>query len=86
MYDLELDKVLDEVKQREAKKILIQLPDGLKPLSAKIVDELEEKTGADVFIWFSSCYGACDIPLNLRTIGIDLFIQWGHNKFIKTEW
>lgn len=86
MYDLELDKVLEEINKREAKKILIQLPDGLKPLSAKIVDDLESKTGADVFIWFSSCYGACDIPLNLRTIGIDLFIQWGHNKFIKTEW
>lgn len=86
MYDLELERVVDEIKKHEAKKILIQLPDGLKPENGKIVDELEEKTGADVFIWFSSCYGACDIPLNLRTMGIDLFIQWGHNKFIKTEW
>ena len=77
MYNLELDKAIEKIKQEDAKTVLIQLPDGLKPKANEIQAELESKTKAKIFIWLGSCFGACDIP----QFDADLLIQWGH-----TEW
>ena len=80
-YDLELDRVVKEIKKQKAKLICIQLPDGLKPEAGKIKEILESKTGAEVLIWLSSCYGACDTPQGLDKMGVDLLIQWGHSEW-----
>ena len=37
-YDLELKRVASEIKKQKAKKVLIQLPDGLKPQATEISD------------------------------------------------
>jgi len=42
-YDLELDKVISEIKSKKAKLVLLQFPDGLKPYATAIVDYLEDK-------------------------------------------
>lgn len=84
MFDLELDKVIGEVKKRQAKKILLQLPDGMKHRADVVVDEIEKQTGAHCLIWFSSCFGQCDFPLGLGPLGIDLMISYGHNRYNKT--
>ncbi len=86
MYNLELNKIIQEIKKRNSKQILIQLPDGLKNQSDKISDFIEKNTNARAFIWLGSCFGACDLPLGLDILGIDLIVQWGHNKFNKEEW
>ena len=76
MYDLELEKVVKEVKKSKAKTVCVQLPEGLKPKAKEIVDEIQSKTNAKCLIWFGSCFGACDIP----DVDCDLLIQWGHSK------
>ena len=76
-YDLELEKVVREIKESRAKTVLIQLPDGLKKEAVKIADFLEKKTKSTILIWMGSCYGACDIP----NVKVDLIVQWGHSKF-----
>ncbi len=86
MYNLELDRLIQEIKKRNSKQVLIQLPDGLKKNSNEIVDFIETKTNAKAFIWFGSCFGACDLPLGLDILKIDLIVQWGHNKFNKEGW
>jgi len=78
MYNLEIDKVIAEIKKQKAKTVCIQLPDGLKPKAREIADKIEKETKARVLIWLGSCFGGCDIP-NLKDI--DLLIQWGHNKW-----
>ena len=78
MYNLELDKVIKEIKKQKAKSVCIQLPDGLKPKAKEIVGKIEKETNAKCVIWAGSCFGACDIP-NLKNI--DLLIQWGHSKW-----
>jgi 2-(3-amino-3-carboxypropyl)histidine synthase len=85
MYKLETDRLLAKIKECDAKRILIQLPDGLKPQAKKIVDIVREETGAEVFIWLGSCFGACDIPFGLQQLKMDLVIQWGHNRFNKIQ-
>jgi diphthamide biosynthesis enzyme Dph1/Dph2-like protein len=37
-YDFEIDKLVSAVKKEKAKKILLQLPDGLKPMAIEILD------------------------------------------------
>mgnify|MGYP001599523139 CR=1 FL=1 len=86
MYNLELDKAIEEIKKRNAKQVLIQLPDGLKNKANEIVDFIEENTQSKVFILLGSCFGACDLPLNTNLLNIDLIIQWGHNRFNKEMW
>lgn len=80
-YDLELERVAKEIKKSRAKTVCIQLPDGLKPEAKKIVDELGKKTGANILIWAGSCYGACDVPLIVEKLGVDLLVQWGHSAW-----
>jgi len=85
MYDLELDKVVKRINEKKHKTVMIQLPDGLKPRAGEIVDTIRNETGAEVIIWMASCYGACDLPYGLDSLKIDLFVQWGHNRFNRIE-
>jgi 2-(3-amino-3-carboxypropyl)histidine synthase len=82
IYDLELDKVITQIRKQKAKIVLLQFPDGLKPYAICIVDFLKEKTKAEFLIWFGSCFGACDTPNLGKDLEkkIDLFVQFGHNE------
>ncbi|MBS3126049.1 diphthamide synthesis protein [Candidatus Woesearchaeota archaeon] len=83
-YDLELDKAVAKVKDSHAKLVCIQLPEGLKPKAKEIADHIESNTDAKAIIWMGSCYGACDVPVQVKELGADLIIQWGHALFKKT--
>jgi 2-(3-amino-3-carboxypropyl)histidine synthase len=81
-YDFEFEKIIKEIKSSNAKLVLLQFADGLKPYATTMVDYLEEKTNSEFLIWFESCFGACDLPVGLEKIKprIDLIIQFGHNE------
>jgi 2-(3-amino-3-carboxypropyl)histidine synthase len=83
-YDLELGKVISEIKKAKAKLVLLQFPDGLKPHATAVVDYLEQNTNAEFLIWFGSCFGACDTPTGLEKIKpkVDLVVQFGHNELM----
>lgn len=82
-YDLELARAVNEIQKAKSKKVLIQLPEGLKPYATQIADKLTKELGNKVqfFIWMDSCYGACDIPIETEKLGIDLIIQFGHSNW-----
>ena len=83
-YDLELDRIASEIKEKKAKRVLIQLPDGLKPFSTLIAEAIKDKTKnkAEVLIYFGSCFGACDIPIEeAKSADIDLIVQFGHSPW-----
>ncbi len=82
-FKLELDKVAELIQKEKAKRVCIQLADGLKPKAKEIVDFLEEKTDATIFIWYGSCYGACDVPKIDESF--DLLVQFGHKEFKKND-
>ena len=83
-YNLELDKIIFEIRKKKAKLVLLQFPDGLKPSATRIVDFLEKKTNSEFLIWLGSCYGACDLPVGLEKLKpkIDLIIQFGHSEMM----
>ena len=83
-YDLELEKVVDDIRKSRARVVLLQFADGLKPWATAVVDFLREKTSAEFLIWFGSCFGACDTPVLGKDLEkeIDLVVQFGHNELI----
>jgi len=84
-YDIEIENILKEILTRKAKKVLIQLPDGLKPYASKILEYLSLK---DVLIVFSTdpCYGSCYIADYIgKEYDFDLLIHIGHEKFVEKE-
>ncbi len=84
-YDLELDKLIEQINKDKSKLVLLQFPDGLKYYSKEVVDTLREKTDAEYFSYFGTCYGACDVPLHLKEMKFDLCVQWGHSVYIKRK-
>jgi 2-(3-amino-3-carboxypropyl)histidine synthase len=84
-YDLELEKIVEEVKKNNHKQILLQFPDGLKMYAKEVVDYLKKHTNAEYYIYMGSCFGACDLPIHLEKLGFTLCIQWGHSEFVKEE-
>ena len=80
-YNFELEKVIEHIKKEKAKVVCVQLADGLKPYAKEIQESIESNTDAKVVIWLGSCFGACDVPVQLKNLNIDMIIQFGHNKF-----
>lgn len=78
-YELNLDKIISEIKRQRPKKVLLQFPEGFKPWATDIAYYLEKNTKANIVIWLGSCYGACDTP----NTNSDLIIQFGHSPWIK---
>ena len=79
MYDLELERLYKEVERVDAKNVMIQLPDGIKPYANKIKEELKQRyPQTRVVFWAGSCFGACDAPIHVRHLGFDLLVQFGH--------
>jgi len=78
-YNLELSKVIERINKENSKLVCIQLPDGLKPRAKEIQEAIEKNTDAKAIIWMGSCFGACDVPLQVQRLGVDLLIQWGHS-------
>jgi 2-(3-amino-3-carboxypropyl)histidine synthase len=73
-YELELERVVSEIKKKKCKVVLLQFPDGLKPYASLVADYLRERTSAEIRIWLGSCFGACDMPSSKA----DLVVQFGH--------
>ena len=73
-YNLELNRIIKEIKSKKPKSVLLQFPDGLKQYATAIVDYLQEKTNTQFKIHLGSCFGACDVPQT----NSDLIIQFGH--------
>jgi 2-(3-amino-3-carboxypropyl)histidine synthase len=78
-YDLEIKKIVDTVKKDKVKRVLLQFPEGLKPYSQVICDKIEKESGSECMIWMGTCFGACDVPLEVERLGVDLIVQFGHS-------
>ncbi|MFP8956243.1 diphthamide biosynthesis enzyme Dph2 [Natrialbaceae archaeon A-CW3] len=85
-WDYELDRIVDAVEEKNANKIGLQFPEGLKRRGPSVADDLRELVGDDVTIMLSGqpCYGACDLDTYLmkRT---DVFVHFGHSPMKDTD-
>ena len=84
-FDFEEERVKQEILKLGAKRVLIQLPEGLKPEAPRLA-KIVEKSGALPIISADPCYGACDLAtVEAESLGVDLIIHYGHSKLLKYE-
>ena len=81
MYHVDVDKIVKKIEASHAKRVLLQLPDGLKPQAVKVASELKERTGAEIVVWAGSNFGGCDLPTHTEKEGIDLIVNVGHAEY-----
>jgi 2-(3-amino-3-carboxypropyl)histidine synthase len=86
MYDLEESRLIEEIRKRSSKRVLLQLPEGLKSLAARLAKTLSDATGVEVFVSGDPCYGACDLALlQMSQLQADLLIHVGHAQIPSLE-
>jgi len=84
-FDFEEERIKQEIAKLGAKRVLLQLPEGLKPEGPRLA-KIIEGTGAVPIISADPCYGACDLATaEAERLGIDLIIHFGHAKLVKHE-
>ncbi len=83
MFDFEEERIKEEIVKLGAKRVLLQLPEGLKPEASRLVEPIEE-TGALPIISADPCYGACDLATSAaEDLDVDLIVHFGHAKLLK---
>jgi 2-(3-amino-3-carboxypropyl)histidine synthase len=82
-FDFEIQRIQAEIRRLGAKRVLLQMPQGLKPEATKIAQAVEAE-GALTVISSDSCYGACDIAAaDAEDLGADLVVHFAHSKMVK---
>jgi 2-(3-amino-3-carboxypropyl)histidine synthase len=85
-WDYELEEIVDAIEERDATKVGLQFPEGLKRRGPAVADDLRELADDDVTFMLSGqpCYGACDLDTYLmkRT---DVFVHFGHSPMKDTD-
>ncbi len=80
---IDFDRVIRELKDRNAKTVGVQLPDGLKYKCDEIARCLVSN-GFRVIISGSGCYGACDVDLDLLK-EVDILLHLAHTPIFDLE-
>lgn len=84
-FDFEEERVKQEIMRTGAKRVLLQLPEGLKPEGLRLAKVVEE-TGALPIVSANPCYGACDLAIEeAESLGVDLIVHYGHSKLLRHE-
>jgi len=86
MWNLETERVISEIEKRNAKRILFQVPEGLKKDVEKEIEKIkryfdEKGKSLELMIWGGTCFGGCDlVDGEVGHLGIDLIIHYGHEE------
>src|SRR3972149_1429276 len=84
-FDFEEERIKQEIAKFKAKRVLLQLPEGLKPEGPRLA-AIVEKAGALPIISADPCYGACHIVSDeAERLGVYLIFHLGPGKFVKHE-
>jgi len=84
-FDFEEERIKQEIIRLGAERVLLQLPEGLKPEAPRLARSIE-KSGALAIVSADPCYGACDLATaDAESLGVDLIIHFGHTKLLKYE-
>ncbi len=76
-----LNGLIEKIKERKPKRVLVQLPEGLVINAQAIQDKLSSE-GIEAFISLEPCYGSCDLrDCEAERLHCDLLVNIGHSDF-----
>src|SRR3989344_1212371 len=85
MLNFELPKLISELKKAKPRKVLVQLPEGIKTKALELA-ELIEGLGIEVIFSGETAWGGCSIAIDeAKKTGCDLLVHFGHAIFIKSD-
>jgi len=86
MYTFEETKLIAAIKERKSKRILLQLPEGLKKEGFRLSSYIQEHTKTEVILSGEPCWGACDVAINeAKALKADLIVLYGHAPFFAAD-
>jgi len=79
-YDFEIERIVSEIRRVNARRILIQLPEGFQRCFPQIAEEISSRVrDAILYLTLNPSYGACLVDENAaREVGAELIIHFGH--------
>jgi len=85
VLNFETEKLMQELKERKPKRVLIQLPEGIKQNAFDILKDIDS-LGIEVIFSGETCWGGCAVSVDeAKNVGADLIIHFGHSEFIKVD-
>lgn len=85
-YNFELPKTIWRLRQMQAKRVALQMPEGLTMFAIQLCDIIERFTEADTVIMGDVTYGACCVDdFTAKALGVDLLVHYGHSCLIPVD-
>lgn len=82
MYELDEEALAEEVRRRGARRVVIQLPEGLKRFGPRLASVVEG-AGAVALVLVDPCYGACGVAFQEAVeLDADLIVHYGHSRML----
>jgi 2-(3-amino-3-carboxypropyl)histidine synthase len=83
--NFETEHLIKELKRIKPKKVLVQLPEGIKRNAFEIAKTFSDLK-IEVIFSGETCWGGCSIAVNeAKDVGADLIVHFGHAEFIKVD-
>nr|XP_012235566.1 PREDICTED: diphthamide biosynthesis protein 1 [Linepithema humile] len=85
-YNFEIHKTIWRIREAKAKRVVLQMPEGLLMYATTIADIIEDFTEAETVIMADVTYGACCIDdYTARALDADFLIHYGHSCLIPVD-
>ncbi|XP_044735339.1 2-(3-amino-3-carboxypropyl)histidine synthase subunit 1 [Chrysoperla carnea] len=85
-YNFEIPKTIWRIRQTGAKRVALQMPEGLLMFSTTIADIIEDFTEAETIIMGDVTYGACCVDdYTAKALEVDLLVHYGHSCLIPID-
>lgn len=83
--NFETEKLIRELKKIKPKKVLIQLPEGVKQNAFDILKIFKDLNIECAFSG-ETCWGGCSIAVEeAKSVKADLIVHFGHSEFLKVN-
>ncbi len=85
MLNFEEEKLIAELKTRSPKRVLVQLPEGIKGKAPKVA-KLIEDLGIEVVFSGETAWGGCCVSTEeAKKAECDLIVHFGHAQFMSVD-
>ncbi|NWI16927.1 DPH1 synthase, partial [Crypturellus soui] len=85
-YNFEIPKTVWRIRQAQAKRVALQMPEGLLMFACTIADIIERFTEAEALVMGDVTYGACCVDdYTAKALGADFLVHYGHSCLIPID-
>ncbi|WBW70567.1 diphthamide biosynthesis protein Dph1 [Schizosaccharomyces osmophilus] len=85
-YNFEVHKTIWHIRMRKAKRVALQLPEGLLMFGCILSDIFEQFCQVETIVMGDVTYGACCIDdFTARALGCDFLVHYGHSCLVPVD-